>query len=259
MTAIAIIPARYDSSRFPGKPLELIGGKPLIQHVFENTSTAKMISEVIVATDDDRIYDKVLSFGGKAVITSSDHPSGTDRIAFVAKNLDCDIIVNVQGDEPLIRGEQIDDVVNLLSDKRASMGTLIKRIDRSDEVFDPNVVKAVCDKEGFALYFSRSTVPYYRDEFKDITVSQLGEGAQGLDLSGLNIFKHIGIYSYRRNVLLDLTKIPQSELESAERLEQLRALENGYRIKAKETVHETIGVDTPEDIERVEKWLNISS
>ncbi len=269
MTAIVIIPARYDSTRFPGKPLAPLNGKPLIQHVYENSGKSKLAKEIIVATDSKDILDKVVSFGGKAVMTSKTHASGTDRIAEVAASLDYDIIVNVQGDEPLIRPEMIDDVITLLDDKRASMGTLMKKIENPEEIFDPNVVKVVCDKEGFALYFSRAPIPYHRDIFSAEVQkrgSAEGEKMRGTRFALLNygtfelfMYKHIGIYSYRKDVLLSLAGTKPVELEQTEKLEQLRALVNGFRIKVKETFFETIGVDTPEDLERVKKWLSLSS
>jgi 3-deoxy-manno-octulosonate cytidylyltransferase (CMP-KDO synthetase) len=252
MTAVIVIPARYDSTRFPGKPLAPLKGKPVIQHVYENSRGSLLSQEVIVATDSETIFEKVLSFGGKAVMTSRDHVSGTDRIAEVARSLRCDIIVNVQADEPLIRPEMIDDVIGLLSDERADMGTLVKKIHQPHEVTDPNVVKAVFGQDGFALYFSRAPIPYHRDEWKELDMI-------GIQRSQFNVFKHIGIYSYRRDALLKLTGMKPSMLENTEKLEQLRALENGFMIKVKETSSETIGVDTPRDLERVEKWLSISS
>ncbi len=206
---------------------------------------------MIVATDSEIIYEKVLSFGGKAVMTSVDHASGTDRIAEAAALLDYDIIVNVQGDEPLIEPDMIDDVISVLDDREASIGTLAKRVTDRREIFDPNVVKVVFDNEGFAFYFSRAPIPYHRDLFNT-------EGQLGSDVSGLFIFKHIGIYSYRRDVLQKITRIKPSSLEIIEKLEQLRALEHGYRVKVRETFFETVGVDTPEDLERIEKCLNSS-
>jgi 3-deoxy-manno-octulosonate cytidylyltransferase (CMP-KDO synthetase) len=241
MTAIVIIPARYDSTRFPGKPLCLLKGKPLIQHVYENSKRSHRAKDVIVATDSETIFERVLAFGGKAVMTDKGHPSGTDRIAEVAASLDYDIIVNVQGDEPLIRPEMIDDVVAALDDKRASIGTLIKKIEDPVEISDNNVVKVVFDRERFALYFSRAAIPF-RAPHSDIRTPEY--------------YKHIGIYSYRRDVLISLAGMEQTELEKIEKLEQLRALENGLIIKVKETFLETLGVDTPEDLERVEKCLN---
>ncbi|NOZ26346.1 MAG: 3-deoxy-manno-octulosonate cytidylyltransferase [Nitrospirae bacterium] len=246
MSAVIIIPARYGSTRFPGKLLSTLAGRPLIQHVHDRATSAKLADRVIVATDSERIRRVVESFGGTAVMTSPGHPSGTDRIAEVARGTRYDIIVNVQGDEPLIRGEMIDAVIGLLDDGRADIGTLAKRIEVPDEIFDPNVVKTVFDRDGFALYFSRAPVPFYREAFRGF---RLREGRSP------EVYKHLGIYSYRRDVLLRLTGLPQSPLEKAEKLEQLRALENGYRIKVGMAGHETIGVDTSEDLARVEQWL----
>ncbi len=262
MSTVVIIPARYGSTRFPGKLLSLLSGKPVIRHVCERAMTATLADRVIVATDSDKIYQTVRSFGGDAVMTSSEHPSGTDRIAEAARRADYDIIVNVQGDEPLIRGEMIDTVISLLEDSRADMGTLVKKIEDPDEVLDPNVVKAVFDTQGFALYFSRAPIPFYREEFDGLRAAGCElrvkeKGTLNLEPGTLNLefYKHIGIYSYRRDVLLKLTELSQSALEKAEKLEQLRALENGYKIKVGITGHETIGVDTREDMEKVERWL----
>jgi 3-deoxy-manno-octulosonate cytidylyltransferase (CMP-KDO synthetase) len=261
MTAIVIIPARYKSTRFPGKPLSLLKGKTLIQHVYENSRGSHLIGDVIVATDSKAIFEKVLSFGGKAVMTREEHPSGTDRIAEVAAYLDYDIVVNVQGDEPLVRPQMIDDVISLLRDERASIGTLMKRITEVEEVLDPNVVKVVIDEEGFALYFSRSPIPYCRDGWK---LSSREQGAESRDFTGtftirdFHCYKHIGIYSYRRETLLRLSGMEPTDLEKIEKLEQLRALEKGIRIKTKETFFETFGVDTPEDLRKVEKCLSTS-
>ena len=262
MASIVIIPSRYDSTRFPGKPLASLNGKTLIRHVYENSKKSKLAEEVIVATDSDAIFKTVLEFGGKAVMTSKEHVSGTDRIAEAAGSLDYDIIVNVQGDEPLIRAEMIDDVIRLLDDKRTAMGTLVKKIEDPEDIFDPNVVKAVFDKEGFAMYFSRAPIPYDRDQLKVKSV----EGKRRFELqtfnfqlSTFNFYKHIGIYSYRRDVLLNLAKMEPVELEKTEKLEQLRALVNGFRIKVKKTTCETLGVDTPQDLERVKEWLSLYS
>lgn len=251
MSAIVVIPVRYDSTRFPGKPLALLKGKPMIQYVYEGCSGATHVEEVIVATDSETIFEKVLSFGGKAIMTSPLHSSGTDRVAEVAATMDYDIIVNVQGDEPLIRPQMIDEVVDLLSDSRADMGTLAKRIINAEDIMDPDVVKVVFDKDNFALYFSRSPIPYHRDLFRS--------GKRKEYSSGVWMFKHIGVYSYRRDVLLALSNMKRTRLEEAEKLEQLRAIENGLKIKVKETDFETIGVDTPQDLERVERWLNLYS
>ena len=262
-----IIPVRYGSTRFPGKPLALLSGRPLIQHVYERSTTASLVDEVIVATDSEEILKAVISFGGRAEMTSPAHSSGTDRIAEVAKRMDYDIIVNVQGDEPLIRGDMIDDVVRILEDREAGMGTLARVIEDMGEIFNPNVVKVVFDQRGFAHYFSRAPIPFYRDEFKGLEAAghglQVNKKIPGISekikqgTSDMRCFKHIGIYSYHRDVLLRLTGLPQSVLERAEQLEQLRALDNGVKIKVGLTDHETIGVDTPEDLERVEKWLNL--
>jgi len=261
MTAIVIIPARYHSTRFPGKPLSLLRGKTLIQHVYENSRGAHLIGDVIVATDSEAIYDKVLSFGGKAVMTRKEHPSGTDRIAEVAATVDYDIIVNVQADEPLVRPQMVDDVILLLRDERASMGTLVKRIMEADEVLDPNVVKVVIDAEGFALYFSRSPIPYHRDEWNLLSKERRAKSedfASTFETRNFYCYKHIGIYSYRRETLLALSGMEETKLEKIEKLEQLRALEKGIKIKTKETFFEIFGVDTPEDLEKVEKCLSTS-
>ncbi len=261
MSAIVLIPARYSSTRFPGKPLALLKGMPVIEHVYRNSLDSRLADDVIVATDSETIFEKVLSFGGKAVMTSADHESGTDRIAEAASSVAYDIIVNVQGDEPLIRPEMIDEVISLLDDEGASMGTLVKRIGNRSEVFDPNTVKVVCNGDGYAFYFSRAPIPFHRDIFGS-EVRRFGSAETVFDdlgiPPGLVMYKHIGIYSYRRHVLLELSRLKTSRLENIEKLEQLRALENGYRIKVKETLFETVGVDTPEDLERIEKCLNSS-
>lgn len=268
MSAVIVIPARYDSTRFPGKPLALLKGKPVIQHVYENSKKAVLADEIVVATDSETIFEKVLAFGGRAVMTDRNHVSGTDRVAEVAKSLDCDIIVNVQADEPLIKPEMIDDVIRLLSvksvksgksDRQADMGTLVRKIERAEEIIDPNTVKAVFDREGFAFYFSRAPIPYHRDEWRDLnSVQRSAVGSVRPTVGSVQLYKHIGIYSYRRDVLLRLAEMEPTRLEEIEKLEQLRALENGFRIKVKETLYETIGVDTPQDLEKVEKWLSLS-
>ncbi len=269
MSAIVIIPARYHSTRFPGKPLAPLKGIPVIQHVYQNASGSLLAEDVIVATDSKVIFDKVLDFGGKCVMTSSKHISGTDRIAEVARSLNYDIIVNVQGDEPLIKPEMIDNVISLLDDSRASMGTLAKKIIDKGEIFDPNIVKVVFDKDDFTLYFSRAPIPYHRDEWE---LKSRGQGAGRKEFEyvlehqapraerpAFYCYKHIGIYSYRREVLIKLSELPPSRIELIEKLEQMRALENDFKIKVKETSLEIFGVDTPEDLERIEKCLNISS
>ncbi len=252
MTAIVIIPARYDSTRFPGKALYPLNGIPLVQHVYERAKRSHLAEDVIIATDNEDILVKVHSFGGKAILTDKKHPSGTDRVAEVAASLNYDIIVNVQCDEPLIRPQMIDDVITILDDTEASIGTLVKKIQRLDELINPNVVKVVIDKQGFAMYFSRSPIPFYRDKW--INISEI----QNSKIALKNFYKHIGIYSYRREALISFASMKPSKLELIEKLEQLRAIENGLRIKTKETYFELHGVDTPQDIEKVKKCLNIS-
>jgi 3-deoxy-manno-octulosonate cytidylyltransferase (CMP-KDO synthetase) len=242
---IAIIPARFGSTRFPGKALVLIKGKPMIQWVYERTRRAKLIDQVVVATDDERILTAVKSFGGAAVMTSSAHTTGTDRIAEVAKTLTCDIVVNVQGDEPLIQPEMIDEaIMPLKQDASIPMGTLCGKIRNSEEAFDPNVVKVVFDKNGFALYFSRAPIPWDRDRWAGKT------SWKELTLDG-PLYKHIGLYVYRRDFLLNFAQMPQSTLECIEKLEQLRVLEHGYRIKTVVTEHESFGVDIPGDLGKI--------
>jgi 3-deoxy-manno-octulosonate cytidylyltransferase (CMP-KDO synthetase) len=250
MSALVIIPARYGASRFPGKPLALLGGKPLIQHVYENSLGSRLSAGAVVATDSGEILDAVASFGGRAVMTSPAHSTGTDRIAEVAAGMDYDIIVNVQGDEPLIRPEAIDSAIGLLDDERASIGTLARRVRKREEIIDPNIVKVAVDGEGFAVYFSRAPIPYDRDRWRDL---------QSIGDEGAGLYQHIGIYSYRREALLRLSGLEPTALERTERLEQLRALENGMRIKVGETSCEIIGVDTPEDLAKVWKCLSSSS
>ncbi len=245
---VAIVPSRFDATRFPGKPLALLNGKPIIQHVFDQASKSGLIDKIYIATDDKRIYDAVTAFGGEAVMTSGSHTTGTDRIEEVAAGLECDIVLNIQGDEPFIRPEMIDDLVQLmLDDERASIGTLVKKITDLDELLSPHVVKAVLDEEDFAIYFSRAPIPYHRDDWKDLG---------SIELSGsVNVFKHIGIYAYRKKELHKFTAMGESGIEKVERLEQLRAINSGMKIKAKETTYETVGIDTPDDLRRAEEWL----
>ncbi len=249
---IAVIPARYGSTRFPGKALADINGRPMIQWVHERTRRSKLINRVIVATDDERILRTVKSFGGEAMMTSPHHATGTDRIAEVAKSLDCDIVVNVQGDEPLIRPEMIDEAIApLVQDASIPMGTLCRKIDGREEAFDPNVVKVVFDKNGFALYFSRAPIPWDRDAWAG--KSSWNE----LSLEG-PLYKHIGLYVYRRDFLLKYAAMPRTALEAAEKLEQLRALENGHKIKVAITRYESFGVDIPGDLGKILKQLEES-
>ncbi len=256
MRAAVIIPARLDSARFPGKVLAPLHGRPLIQHVWERACGSSCASEIIVATDSLTVLEAVHAFGGKAVMTNPGHPSGTDRIAEVARSLDCDIIVNVQGDEPLIRAEVIDLVAGLLEeDDRASLGTAATRCTDPAEIADPNVVKVVLDREGFAMYFSRAPIPYNRAKWPSLASVADGDAVEEVavekGVAPPGLLRHIGIYSYRREALLRLTELEPTRLERTEKLEQLRALEHGMRIKVGITDFDIHGVDTPEDLERV--------
>ncbi len=244
MKIIGIIPARYASTRFPGKPLALIAGKPLIQHVVEQCQLATSLSEVIVATDDTRIWEVVQNFC-RVEMTSPDHPSGTDRLAEVVRNCACDAAVNIQGDEPLIDPTVVDAVANALSANE--MSTAATRIQAVEEYDNPNVVKVVVNSAGRALYFSRRAIPYLRDAASRSVAEQL---------AAFPFLKHIGIYGYRRDTLLRLVQCPVSPLEQAEKLEQLRALENGIAIAVVQVKYDSIGVDLPEDVARVEAILN---
>jgi 3-deoxy-manno-octulosonate cytidylyltransferase (CMP-KDO synthetase) len=246
MNAIGIIPARYASSRFPGKPLADILGKPMIQWVYEQASLAKLLDQVIVATDDKRIFDVVTHFGGTVVMTSPQAANGTERIAEAAKQLSATFIVNVQGDEPLIDPEIIDQLVILMRENReAPVGTLVKRITDLDDLNNPNIPKVVVDKNFYALYFSRSVIPYFRDEKN-----------QRQWLTKSNYYQHIGLYIYQREFLMKFVKLPLANLERIEQLEQLRVLENGFKIKVAVTETDSIGVDVPEDIDRVISYLH---
>jgi 3-deoxy-manno-octulosonate cytidylyltransferase (CMP-KDO synthetase) len=239
---VGIIPARFASTRFPGKPLALIAGKPLIQHVVERCQQAKSLGEVIVATDDTRIWEVAQNFC-RVEMTRPDHPSGSDRIAEVVERCECDAVVNIQGDEPLIEPSVIDAVTNALA--QSEMSTAATRIKNPAELDNPNVVKVVVNAAGHALYFSRRTIPYVRE-------AASGSSEQ---LAAFAFLKHLGIYGYRRETLLRLVKFPVSPLENAESLEQLRALENGIPIAVVKVDYDSIGVDAPEDVAKVEKIL----
>ena len=243
MKIIGIIPARYASTRFPGKPLQLIAGKPLVQHVVERCREAQSLADVIVATDDERIAKVAREFC-TVEMTRTDHPSGTDRIAEVAARLDCDAVVNVQGDEPLIPATVIDAVASALTD--AQMTTAATPVRNIAEYSDPNAVKVVVDAAGRALYFSRRTIPFVRDSAEESPEQQC---------AAFPFLKHLGIYGYRRDTLKRLVEFAASPLEQAERLEQLRALENGIGIAVCLVEYESIGVDVPEDVQRVEALL----
>lgn len=247
MSVVAIIPARYASTRFPGKPLAEIMGKSMIEHVYRRVCRANTIDRVIIATDDERIFRHALKFSAEVVMTSAHHPSGTDRLAEVAWDLDADLVVNVQGDEPLIEPQMIDLAVSpLLSDPDLQMGTLCNRIDTLDDYLNPNVVKLVRDQQGRALYFSRAPIPVARD----IAMSVLEQ-----QLSKIGALRHIGLYVYRRDFLLRYASLAQTPLETLESLEQLRALEHGIPIYAALTNYVCQGVDTPDDLLRVEKIM----
>jgi len=236
---LGVIPARYGAQRFPGKPLALIAGKPLVQRVYEQARKAQRLDAVVVATDDQRIADVVRAFAGAVAMTSSDCPSGTDRAAEVARQFPCEMIVNIQGDEPLMRPEMIDQLVDgLVADHGCAMATLARQIESVELLANPNVVKVVIAGNGNALYFSRHPIPYVRDT-----------GAAATH------YKHLGIYAYRREFLLKFVTMPPSSLEKTEKLEQLRALENGFPIKVLVTPHDSVGVDTPEDVKLVEDIL----
>ncbi len=241
---LGVIPARYASQRFPGKALSKIGSKTMIEHVYERVSMARYVANVIIATDDERIYAEARRFRAQVVMTRSDHLSGTDRVAEAASAYpDAQFIVNVQGDEPLIDPLAIDAaILPMLDDDETPMGTLAKRIEDPEEITDPNVVKVVTDRSGMALYFSRAPIPHVRTDAR----------------AGSIFFKHIGLYVYRRDFLLGYPAMPVGPLEKAERLEQLRALENGYRIRVVETEYESLGVDTPADLDRVSRLFESS-
>ncbi len=243
MKFIGIIPARYASTRFPGKPLALLGGKPVIQHVYEKVVGA--LGEAYVATDDERIYDTVKAFGGKAVMTRSDHKSGTDRIEEAIEKIggEWDVIINIQGDEPFVDASQLHTICSCFDDPSTQIATLGKPFTSMEAVENPNSPKIVVDNKGFAMYFSRSVIPFVRNE----------EHADWL--FHYPFLKHLGIYAYRTEVLRQITQLPQSSLELAESLEQLRWLQSGYKIKVGTTDVETIGIDTPEDLERAEQFL----
>ena len=241
MKVTGIIPARYASTRFPGKPLAIINGKPMIQHVYERVSRIPQLSGAIVATDDDRIMDCVREFGGQAVMTSSTHKSGTDRCGevlknLIAKNIRPDVVINIQGDEPFVENTQIEQLIQCFNDPAVEIATLKKKITSNEELFSPNVVKVICDRNDNALYFSRFALPFQRGKEQE-TWSQHHE-----------YHKHIGIYAYRSDVLMQIIELQQSKLEICESLEQLRWLDNGFKIRVKETNHENIAIDTPEDL-----------
>jgi len=240
MKTISIIPARYASTRFPGKPLATIMGKPMIQHIYERVLLVKGLDAVYVATDDQRIFEVVKGFGGSVLMTSEAHTCGTDRLSECAEKLglsDEDLILNIQGDEPLIRPEMVEDLISIFDDTSVYMGTLKKKITVESELNNPNIVKVITNLDEEALYFSRYCLPYERNT------------------GFATHFKHIGMYGYTKNFLMKYSKMPKTTLEQAESLEQLRVLENGFKIKVKETMYSTIGVDTPEQLKEVEERM----
>jgi len=238
-----VIPARYASTRLPGKPLADLCGKPMIQWVYEQACRAKLPERIIVATDDVRILEAVQAFRGEAVMTPAEMRSGTDRIAAIAKEIDADVFINIQGDEPFVEPGEIDLVARILTeDPEPVMGTLVKRISRAEELLSPNTAKVVVDRNHQALYFSRSPIPFLRDS---------GQMAQWFEHG--NYFKHVGIYSYRKQFLLQYASWEETPLECMEKLEQLRVLEHGYAIKVAETLSEPVCVDTPEDLENARR------
>ena len=245
---VAIIPARYQSNRFEGKPLALIAGKPMIQHVVERAQQVKLLSRVVVATDDERIAKVVEGFGGAWVMTRSDHATGTDRLAEAAQALaiaDQDVIVNIQGDQPLFPAEIVEQVARpLIDDPSLPMATLIYKIVRPEEITDPNHVKTVFDCHGNALYFSRSPIPFQRDPAEKVQPTY---------------YKHLGFYAYRKGFLVTFVGLPEGQWERFEKLEQLRALEFGYAIRVVLTGHDSVEVDTPKDLQRVEHLLRTAS
>ncbi len=244
---LGIIPARYASTRFPAKPLADIAGKSMIQRVYEQAKKSSSLTKVIVATDHQLIFDKVMAFGGEVCMTSENHPSGTDRCYEVlsVQKEKYDYVVNIQGDEPFIAPEQIDLLASLL-DGKTELATLIKAIENEDQLFDPNGVRVVTNKNNEAIYFTRSTIPYLRNiPQKDW-------------LASYTFFKHIGMYAYRADVLQQITKLEISSLEKAESLEQLRWIENGFRIKVAKTLTETISIDTPGDLEKAIAYLKVN-
>jgi len=241
MDVIGVIPARYSSVRFEGKVLVDILGKPMIQHVWERAKQALVLDDLIIACDDERVANVAGEFGAKVVLTAKGHASGTDRISEVVNPLDVRIVINIQGDEPLVHPIMIDTLAQaLLDDETVCMATMMKKIDNPEELNDPHVVKVVLDKNNFALYFSRATIPFH---------------ARNSEVKSPVYYKHIGLYGYTKDFLFTYRNLPASHLEKIEALEQLRVLEEGFRIKVIETKYDTIGVDTPEDLERVKEYL----
>lgn len=253
MSVVAIIPVRYGSTRFPGKPLATIGGKPMVQHVYENVSRTPGLDRVLVATDDRRILATVKDFGGEVVLTSRSHPSGTDRLAEVARKIKAEWVVNVQGDLPFVQPQTILRTLRpLCRDRTISMGTARTPIYQKEEWLNPNVVKVVTDARGFALYFSRAPIPYIREPSGDANCFLPTADSQGVKIWG---HRHVGVYVFRRDFLLKFSRLRPTPLEGSEGLEQLRALSYGYRIRVADVEEPSVEVDTPEDLKKAEEYL----
>ena len=237
MIIVAVIPARYAATRFPGKLMQMLGNKTIIRHVYDNTVSTGLFNDVFVVTDSDIIYKEIKDSGGKVIMSKEEHESGSDRIAEAVAEMNIDVIVNVQGDEPFIKKEPLENLVRLFNDDSTQVASLMRKISK-EEAGNPNNVKVVTDKLGYALYFSRSIVPYQRDKKMNV-----------------EYFLHVGVYAYKKDALISFTKFPQSLLEKIEKLEQLRYLENGIKIKMAETDYNNIAIDTPEDLERAKSSL----
>jgi 3-deoxy-manno-octulosonate cytidylyltransferase (CMP-KDO synthetase) len=237
MIIVAVIPARYAATRFPGKLMQMLGNKTIIRHVYDNTVSTGLFNDVFVVTDSDIIYKEIKDGGGKVIMSKKEHESGSDRIAEAIAEMNIDVIINVQGDEPFIKKEPLEKLVHLFDDDSIQVASLRRKISK-EEALNPNNVKVVTDKSGYALYFSRSIVPYQRD-----------------GKTNAEYFLHVGVYAYKKDALIKFTKLPQSSLEKIEKLEQLRYLENGIKIKMAETEYNNIAIDTPEDLERAKSSL----
>lgn len=241
---VGIIPARFASSRLMGKPLANIGGKPMIQHTYESAKKSKLLNKIIIAVDDEKLLEVARKFNAEVVMTPNDLPSGSDRIAYVARSIEADIVVNIQGDEPFIPGKMIDQAIEpLLFDHEVEVSTLAKRIDKVEELKTPSIPKVVFDYNNYALYFSRSPIPFVRDARTNL--ERIGSG---------EIYKHIGLYVFKKETLLKFTSLEPTDLEKIEKLEQLRMLENGIKIKIVVTEYDSLSVDTPKDLEIARKY-----
>ena len=237
MIIVAAIPARYAATRFPGKLMQMLGNKTIIRHVYDNTVSTGLFNDVFVVTDSDIIYKEIKDSGGKVIMSKKEHESGSDRIAEAIAEMNIDVIINVQGDEPFIKKEPLEKLVRLFNDDNIQVASLMRKISK-EEALNPNNVKVVTDRSGYALYFSRSIVPYQRD-----------------GKTNAEYFLHVGVYAYKKDALINFTKLPQSSLEKIEKLEQLRYLENGIKIKMAETAYNNIAIDTPEDLEKAKLFL----